>query len=169
MTLTEVITQVFLASKEVISKGVVIALIAAWMGASAKRSATKKANEYATKKTEEDENRLTKNTLLLLKVEMTTAWDIYTKEYLGAVHDLAGVHIPALIGADRVNVDDLTRSRFGRCTVDRLGRVMAKTKRDTTRLCWAACLRAIRSSPARVILAPIGTPTGWRSAFAGHR
>lgn len=89
MTLTEVISQIFLVSKEVMSKEVIIALIAAWMGASATRSATKRANEYATKKAVEDENRLTRNTLLLLKVEMTTAWDIYTREYSEDLVNLA--------------------------------------------------------------------------------
>lgn len=51
------------------------------MGARATSKATTKAHEYATEKSTKDEIRLTKNTLLLLNVELTTAWEIYIEEY----------------------------------------------------------------------------------------
>ncbi|MGH8386830.1 MAG: hypothetical protein ACRESJ_15270 [Pseudomonas sp.] len=63
------------------SKEVAIALIAAYIGARATRKATIKAHEYAAEKSAQDEVRLTKNTLLLLSVELTTAWELYKEEY----------------------------------------------------------------------------------------
>lgn len=81
MTLLNVLDQIASAVNAAFSKEVIIALIAAWMGARATRNATKLAHWNAIKKSEDDEVRLTRNTLLLLGVEITTAWDLYQEEY----------------------------------------------------------------------------------------
>lgn len=65
----------------VFSKEVFIALAAAYIGARATRAATTKSHEYAIQKSKNDENEITRNTLRLIKAELTTAWDIYMFEY----------------------------------------------------------------------------------------
>ncbi|CAH0322118.1 hypothetical protein SRABI130_05725 [Pseudomonas sp. Bi130] len=89
MTLPEALNQIASAVNAVFSKEVAIALAAAYIGARATRNATTKAHEYATQKAAEDDARLTKNTLLLLKVEIAAAWEIYKEEYGNSLLKLA--------------------------------------------------------------------------------
>ena len=77
----DIIDAITKASESFISTEVFVALIAAYIGAKATSKATTKAHEYSTKKTVDDELLKTRNTLQLIKVELTSAWDIYISEY----------------------------------------------------------------------------------------
>ena len=63
------------------STEVFIALTAAYIGARATSKATTKAHNYSINKSKHDELETTRNTLKLIKVELTSAWEIYFSEY----------------------------------------------------------------------------------------
>ncbi|NUU34685.1 hypothetical protein [Pseudomonas sp. C2B4] len=81
MQLIDVLNVVADAFDGIFSKEVFIALAAAYIGARATSRATTKAHEYALQKSKNDEIETTRNTLRLIKAELTTAWDIYMFEY----------------------------------------------------------------------------------------
>ncbi|SFU80823.1 hypothetical protein [Pseudomonas sp. OV546] len=89
MTLVNILNEIASAVDAAFSKEVMIALIAAWMGARATRKATNEAHWNAIKKSDHDEARITKNTLLLLSVEISTAWDLYQEEYAKDLFEVA--------------------------------------------------------------------------------
>lgn len=64
-----------------LSKEVLIALAAAYIGARATSKATIRAHELATQKSKNDEKETTHNTLRLIRAELATAWDVYMYEY----------------------------------------------------------------------------------------
>lgn len=73
----------FIASTtdKIFSTEVAIAIVAAYIGARATSNATKKAHNYSIQKSKRDEIETTRNTLKLIKVELTSAWEIYFSEY----------------------------------------------------------------------------------------
>jgi hypothetical protein len=70
------------------STEVFIALAAAYIGARATSKATTKAHVYSIDKSKRDELETTRNTLKLIKVELTSAWEIYYSEYGSDLLDL---------------------------------------------------------------------------------
>ncbi|WLG35332.1 hypothetical protein PSH85_06050 [Pseudomonas simiae] len=81
MQLTDALSFIAGATDSLFSTEVFIALTAAYIGAKATSKATTKAHLYATQKSELDELEKTRNTLKLIKVELTSAWEIYYLEY----------------------------------------------------------------------------------------
>lgn len=65
----------------VLSKEVLIALAAAYIGARATSKATIRSHELSTQKSKNEGTETTHNTLRLIRAELTTAWDIYMYEY----------------------------------------------------------------------------------------
>ncbi|ETK14682.1 hypothetical protein H097_26223 [Pseudomonas sp. FH4] len=69
------------AIEKSLSAEVFIALVAAYIGARATSKATTKAHNFSIEKSKTDNLENTRNTLKLIKVELTSAWDIYYSEY----------------------------------------------------------------------------------------
>lgn len=81
MQLIDILNFIANATDSFFSTEVFIALTAAYIGAKATSKATTKAHAYATEKSKNDELEKTRNTLKLIKVELTSAWEIYYLEY----------------------------------------------------------------------------------------
>lgn len=81
MQLIDILNFIAHATDSFFSTEVFIALTAAYIGAKATSKATTKSHAYATEKSKNDEHEKTRNTLKLIKVELTSAWEIYYLEY----------------------------------------------------------------------------------------
>lgn len=81
MQLIDILNFIAVTIGKLFSTEVFIALTAAYIGARATSKATTKAHNYSIDKSKYDEIETTRNTLKLIKVELTSAWEIYFSEY----------------------------------------------------------------------------------------
>lgn len=81
MQLIDILNFIAKAIEKSLSAEVFIALVAAYIGARATSKATTKAHNFSIEKSKTDNLENTRNTLKLIKVELTSAWDIYYSEY----------------------------------------------------------------------------------------
>lgn len=81
MQLIDILNFIAKAIEKSLSTEVFIALVAAYIGARATSKATTKAHDFSVEKSKNDNLEITRNTLKLIKIELTSAWDIYFSEY----------------------------------------------------------------------------------------
>lgn len=81
MQLIDALNFIATATNSLFSTEVFIAITAAYIGAKATSKATTKAHNYSIQKSKNDELEKTRNMLKLIKVELTSAWEIYYLEY----------------------------------------------------------------------------------------